>query len=379
MYNLFSSKYRNGLHWIICGDTNDLKLDDILSLNSNLKQVVQNPTRLNPPRILDPIITTLSSFYQVPVCLDPLDPDPDMNGKPSDHLMVVMTHISVLNNRPARIKKKLTFRPFNDERLKLMKEWVDKEDWSVVINEKSADKKMEILQKLLVSKYHEHFPEKSRIISSDDEPYYTAKLGKMKRKKCREYHKNRRSNKWKKLDDDYNDELENAKMIFFINKIKKLRRTNPRKWHRELKKLTRFDQHKGEEITVEEIKDLTDMGQAEKIAEKFAKISREYEKLEKDDIEIPQFSENDILVVTEKDVQEILEGMDINKLTVNGDIPAKLLKHFSKQLAFPVANVINSSIVQGIWPSILKLEIVTPVAKVFPPKSMDQLRNISGL
>ena len=108
MYNLFSSKYRNGLHWIICGDTNDLKLDDILSLNSNLKQVVQNPTRLNPPRILDPIITTLSSFYQVPVWLGPLDPDPDMNGKPYDHLMVVMTPISVLYNRPARIKKKLT-------------------------------------------------------------------------------------------------------------------------------------------------------------------------------------------------------------------------------------------------------------------------------
>ena len=164
-----------------------------------------------------------------------------------------MTPISVLNNRAARIKKEVTFRPFNDERFKLMEEWIDKDDWSVIINEKSADKNMEILQNLL-----ECFPEKFRIISSDDEPYYTAKLGKMKRKKCREYHKNRRSNKWKKLDDDYNDELENAKMRFFNNKIKKLRRTNPRKWHRELKKLTRFDQHKGEEITVEEIKDLTD-------------------------------------------------------------------------------------------------------------------------
>ena len=78
-----------------------------------------------------------------------------------------------------------------------MEEWIDKDDWSVIINEKSADKKMEILQNLLVSKYHEYFPEKSRIISSDDEQYYTAKLGKMKREKCREYHKNLRSNKWK--------------------------------------------------------------------------------------------------------------------------------------------------------------------------------------
>ena len=89
VYNTLSSKYKNGLHWILCGDTNDLKLDSILDLNSNFRQVVQDPTRLDPPRILDPIITTLSGYYQKPECLPPLDADPDTNGKPSDHLMVV--------------------------------------------------------------------------------------------------------------------------------------------------------------------------------------------------------------------------------------------------------------------------------------------------
>ena len=81
VYNSLCSQYRNGLHWILAGDTNDLKLDDILNLNSNLKQVVQNPTRLNPPRILDPIITTLSDYYQQSECLAPLDPDPGQNEK----------------------------------------------------------------------------------------------------------------------------------------------------------------------------------------------------------------------------------------------------------------------------------------------------------
>ena len=71
--------------------------------------------------------------------------------------------------------------------------------------------------------------------------------------------------------------------------------------------------------------------------------------------------------------------MDSNKSSVEGDVPAKLLKHFSKQLAIPVADVINASIKQGSWPEIFKLEIVTPVPKVFPPKSIDELRNISGL
>ena len=57
----------------------------------------------------------------------------------------------------------------------------------------------------------------------------------------------------------------------------------------------------------------------------------------------------------------------------------KIFKEFAGELSKPVKNVINSSIIQGIWPDIYKLEIVTPVPKVFPPKEIDQLRNISGL
>lgn len=45
----------------------------------------------------------------------------------------------------------------------------------------------------------------------------------------------------------------------------------------------------------------------------------------------------------------------------------------------PLAETINASIQQGCWPDILKLEIVTPVPKVFPPKDVNDLRNISGL
>jgi hypothetical protein len=71
--------------------------------------------------------------------------------------------------------------------------------------------------------------------------------------------------------------------------------------------------------------------------------------------------------------------MDTNKSTVEGDVPAKILKSFSKQLAKPVSDVINSMIRQGCWPDILKLETVTPVPKENPPKSVEQLRNISGL
>ena len=142
MYNQLCSKFNKGLHWIICGDTNDLKLDAILHLNKSFKQVVQDPTRLDPPRILDPIITTLSNFYQVPKCLPPLNADPTSLGKPSDHLMVVMEPISEINNQPGRSKREIKYRPFNDERLHLMQEWIDKQDWNEVTLDKSAHTKL---------------------------------------------------------------------------------------------------------------------------------------------------------------------------------------------------------------------------------------------
>ena len=115
------------------------------------------------------------------------------------------------------------------------------------------------------------------------------------------------------------------------------------------------------------------------IADKFAQVSQEYEKLETEDIKIPYFSENEIPQFSEDEVKTILSQLDANKSIVNGDFPAKFLKTFAGFLAVPMRDLINSSIKQGRWPDICKLEIVTPVPKEQPVKNLDMLRNISGL
>ena len=67
-FNVLSTKYQNGLHFIIAGDTNELNLTPILNLSPNLVQIVEKPTSLDPvtfvEQLLDPVITTLSSYYQ---------------------------------------------------------------------------------------------------------------------------------------------------------------------------------------------------------------------------------------------------------------------------------------------------------------------------
>jgi hypothetical protein len=48
----------------------------------------------------------------------------------------------------------------------------------------------------------------------------------MKRKKCRAFHKNRRSNKWKIMEEKYQDELGKRKKDYYKRKIRNLRKKN---------------------------------------------------------------------------------------------------------------------------------------------------------
>ena len=52
---------------------------------------------------------------------------------------------------------------------------------------------------------------------------------------------------------------------------------------------------------------------------------------------------------------------------------------FSKQLSVPLCDILNTSIVQGKWSKLWKCEMVTPIPKVYPPKTPEDLRNISCL
>ena len=77
------------------------------------------PTRLNPDRILDNIITDMAKWYQVPQVLPALDADPGSGGKPADHLIVVFTPVCVLNNKPARSTREIQVRPLPQSGLDL--------------------------------------------------------------------------------------------------------------------------------------------------------------------------------------------------------------------------------------------------------------------
>ena len=77
---------------------------------------------------MDKIITTLSKFYHPPYSLSPLDNDVEGNGKPSDHLIIVMKPISQCDAQKPK-QKVITFRPLLESGMLLYKQWLQNEIW----------------------------------------------------------------------------------------------------------------------------------------------------------------------------------------------------------------------------------------------------------
>ena len=64
--------------------------------------------------------------------------------------------------------------------------------------------------------------------------------------------------------------------------------------------------------------------------------------------------------------------------TVPGDIPWRIISELSVEFASPLSNIYNTATLTGIWPQLWKYEFVTPVPKVFPTETTEDLRKISG-
>ena len=72
-------------------------------------------------------------------------------------------------------------------------------------------------------------------------------------------------------------------------------------------------------------------------------------------------------------------GLKLAKLNKSGGpdcIPPRLIKEFSYELCFPLTEIFNCSLCEGVVPDIWKMAYVVPVPKCSPP-NIEQLRPIS--
>ena len=378
-YHYLSAKYGSNIQYVIAGDTNRLNLSPILSLSHSLVQVVKLPTRLNPDRMLDPIITTMAKYYEEPVTMPPLNPDANSKGKPSDHLVVLMRPISASYMVPPRIYKTVTTRPITESGIESFRQWIEDFRWMDMYQCSGAHKKAEVFQQLLMDNFYKCFPLKTVKFSEDDSPWISQSLKKLDRLRKREFYKNKMSPKWKKLNQQFLDKSEEEKEKYFKNIVVDLKTSNISQWYSKVK---RMSGHKDQisDFTVDELIGFSDQDQAEKIADHYASISQLYEPVT--DLDYPEYavpSNFSPPKVTCSKVEKTIKSMNKKSAGVPGDIPMKLIAEFASELAKPLAHLINCCFSQGIYPNLWKKEYVTPVPKIHPPEKISDLRRISGL
>ena len=122
--------------------------------------------------------------------------------------------------------------------------------------------------------------------------------------------------------------------------------------------MTAYDQQKSEKIIIQEISNLSDEEQAQKLADHFAKIPNEYAQLKKEDIDVAPILPEDIPQFKTVQIWEKLTQLNPNKSTVKGDIPAKIFKDLAAYIAEPLTHVYNTSLLQGEYPAIYKFELL---------------------
>ena len=377
-YHSLSAKHGDGLFWVVCGDVNDLKIEPILHLNGNFKQHVNKPTRLNPDKVLDVIISDLGSYYCTPTVEPALQVDDDKIGSPSDHLLVLWCPLDNFHNKKTREEKKIKFRPLTDGGFQLMQKELEEINWEFLDNMESSDDQASCFHSVLFESFDRCFKLKTKTVTNDSEPYFTDEVRKLQRKKQREFAKHRKSSKYLSLQKLYKAKVSASKRQYYQKSIQNLKNSNPGQWYKQMKLLMKYDQ-KEDKLEVESLKNLSDDAQAEAIAEKFASIANEFKPLDRESINVPHFTEDQIPVISESEVLNVLQGLKTNVSTRPDDVPAKVLQKFSKLLSKPITKILNNCLKQGIWPDFLKKEIVTPVPKTKHPQNVEELRKISGL
>ena len=217
-------------------------------------------------------------MYQQPQCLAPLQVDGDKIGKDSDHNIVLLPPITISNNRK-RIKRAVVTRPLPDAGLDMFTQFVCAQSWDEVLKEENIDRKVDKFHTMIRSKLDEFLPEETMMVSCLDKKWMNPALKNLLRKIKREFYKNRTSPKWRKMKKKFKKLKRKTVRNFYFNFVSELKVSNPSKWYSMAKRLGAEKPNSDGELKVECLQGFDNEQSAEKVAEHFSQISKEYSPL----------------------------------------------------------------------------------------------------
>ena len=379
---------------ILGADKNDMDIKPLLNCGLKLRNIVDLPTRQG--KILDILLLNIPQLYNCPIIIPPVPCDDPTSGKPSDHSVPVSYPHTDRSKPPARRYKTVTTRPLSVTGMTQFGNWIVREPLKFTKDDilpssanpspsLSPSNHAKMLEDLLTKKLDEFLPQKIFKVSSQDKKFINFELKKLHRQKQRQYQKNGKCEKYDQLKATFDVKYREASAIFLRDKVDSLKECEPGKAYKILKNMGAQpgdceDNHTFS-LPNHLANNLSDQQSAECIADHFASISNEYKPLDltllPDRVKIRLSSKSTPPTISEYECYEKLVKANKPQSGVPGDLPAKVVKEHSVELAGPLHSLLNNIVQTATWPTQWKMEYVTPIGKIPLPETEDDLRPIA--
>ena len=229
------ARFDNEVNFLICGDFNRVDTTDILDSYGALHSILSVPTRKSAT--LEVVLTDLHTLFHPPNTLPPLEVDTDKQGHDSDHNIVVFAPKMNKNYHKTLNKKTIKTRPLPESQILKFEHDLAMYPWDEEFKNVSVDGQVEIFHFFLRNKLEEYFPEKITKMSGLDKKWMGPHLKQINRAMKREFYKNRRSQKYKKLKTKFKRLKRKSLKTFYSDFVSNLKRTDPGNGMRWRKKL----------------------------------------------------------------------------------------------------------------------------------------------
>ena len=326
-------------------------------------------------------------FYHNPTIIPPVPVDVPGQGVPSDHSGVQALPITSANSQRTAEVRKVKVRPLPESLITKFGDIMVSHDWSFIKQAASPTAMVQLFESETQMMIENNFPEKTVTISSYDKPYITEELKLLRRQRQRAYRLGGRSVKYLQLKSKFDQKLKVEAEKYrqkILTEVSEGKRNNA---YKALRKLESGDFGKSANFTLPSHaeENLSPLESAEKLADYFSQISQEFEPICRD--KFPPWIKAKLIagksdptkpVLEEYMVYEKLKKAKKTNSIVPGDLPVKLVKEFTPELAVPITTIYNKITEVAEYPRQWVTEYQLAIPKTNPPLSEDETRNIAS-
>ena len=363
---LCAEKFHDCYH-VIGGDINDDIIDDLLAVD-NLTQIVNLPTRKE--KILDILVTDFDAE------LDSIQPPLSSNeNNISDHRIPV---ISCRFPPRSYVWSTIRRRVFREANVQPYRSKLSSISWRQEFEGLSVDDQVERFNTRLTELSDQFFPITSYRVKSGEFLWFSRGLKRMHRQMKRVYKREGNSAAFRRLRSDFRKAAHTAKTSFYSGSFAELQRTDARRWHAEIRKLSmnggRRDYNGPPQVPGYIGK--TNYEMATVIAEQMFDLTKDYEPINYFELK-RRYSPIEPERLTFDMVVKAIKKLKLPRGLHPNDPPRELIKLLAEQYAGPLTMMFNKCLREARWPKQWKAELTHMIPKKKLVKELKDLRPIA--